>query len=75
MFSVTKTSNSFSGTKTGLLDKMYSMGSTSIWSMTPELFNEAIVIWGKKRAFSHVRPKQNILLEMSGKKEVSVTTW
>jgi hypothetical protein len=71
-----KTSNSFPGTKTGLLDKMYSMEFTSIWSMTPELFNEAIVIWGEKRAFGHLRPKQNIiLLEMSGRKEVLVTMW
>ena len=49
MFPVTKASNSFPGTKTGLLDKMYSMAFTSIWSMTPELFKEAIVIWGEKK--------------------------
>lgn len=49
VFCSTKTSNSFPGTKTGLLDKMYSIALTSIWSMTPELFNEETVIWKKKK--------------------------
>lgn len=49
VFRSMKTSNSFPGTKTGLLDKMYGIALTSIWSMTPELFNEKIVIWEKKK--------------------------